>query len=255
MRSSATRPRGAGRPVRHRTGRRATGQAASSSTSNSGRPTTPSTTPLTLAATNPTNSLFWLPVTQALAAATRPGSHLIGHSSLRGVTELLADVFDHPPSVGTVHNILHQAVAAASARHRSARPRCRPPRRPRRDLPGRPACAGRRRCRLDLLLPAQFGRAAPRRRYLGRTPAGTERTELPDPTPPSPISPGDCRAGQAEALPDVPCRGDVFHALQTATPWSVTWRIVPTKPSPHAVVWKTARPAEHRQGRKGMRRW
>src|SRR5207244_3207186 len=26
------------------------------------------------------------------------------------------------------------------------------------------------------------------------------------------------RAGQAEALPDVPCRGDVFHALQTATP-------------------------------------
>lgn len=26
------------------------------------------------------------------------------------------------------------------------------------------------------------------------------------------------RAGQAEALPEVPCRGDVFHALQTATP-------------------------------------
>ncbi len=29
---------------------------------------------------------------------------------------------------------------------------------------------------------------------------------------------GGLRAGQAEALPDVPCRGDVFHALQTATP-------------------------------------
>src|SRR5262249_6713070 len=26
------------------------------------------------------------------------------------------------------------------------------------------------------------------------------------------------RAGQAQALPGVPCRGDVFHALQTATP-------------------------------------
>src|SRR5256885_941369 len=26
------------------------------------------------------------------------------------------------------------------------------------------------------------------------------------------------RAGQAVALPDVPCRGDVFHALQIATP-------------------------------------
>ncbi len=29
---------------------------------------------------------------------------------------------------------------------------------------------------------------------------------------------GGLRAGQAEALPDVPCRGDVFHALQTAMP-------------------------------------
>jgi hypothetical protein len=29
---------------------------------------------------------------------------------------------------------------------------------------------------------------------------------------------GGLRAGQAEALPGVPCRGDVFHALHTATP-------------------------------------
>ena len=29
---------------------------------------------------------------------------------------------------------------------------------------------------------------------------------------------GGFRAGQAEALPDAPCRGDVFHALQTAMP-------------------------------------
>jgi hypothetical protein len=29
---------------------------------------------------------------------------------------------------------------------------------------------------------------------------------------------GGLRAGQAEVLPEVPCRGDVFHALQTATP-------------------------------------
>src|SRR5205823_931995 len=29
---------------------------------------------------------------------------------------------------------------------------------------------------------------------------------------------GGLRSGQAAALPDVPCRGDVFHALQTATP-------------------------------------
>jgi hypothetical protein len=41
------------------------------------------------------------------------GLVLICHSSLRGVTELLADLFDYPLSLGSVHNILQQAVTTA----------------------------------------------------------------------------------------------------------------------------------------------
>ncbi len=39
----------------------------------------------------------------------------ICHSSLRSVHELLADLFDYPLSLGSIHNILHQAVANAHA--------------------------------------------------------------------------------------------------------------------------------------------
>ena len=38
---------------------------------------------------------------------------LICHSSNRGVVELLEDLFDYPLSVGSVHNIVHSAVAPA----------------------------------------------------------------------------------------------------------------------------------------------
>ena len=40
---------------------------------------------------------------------------LICHSSVRGVVELLRDVFDYRLSVGTVHNIVHSAVEPARA--------------------------------------------------------------------------------------------------------------------------------------------
>ncbi len=91
----------------------------------------------------PDQLLFWLPVTKPWLRQLVLGLTLIGHSSLRGVTELLADVFDYPLSVGTVHNILHQAVAAARSVTARQDLAAVPPRRPRRDLPGRPACAGR----------------------------------------------------------------------------------------------------------------
>ena len=40
---------------------------------------------------------------------------LICHCSVRGVVELLQDVFDYRLSVGTVHNIVHSAVIPAQA--------------------------------------------------------------------------------------------------------------------------------------------
>src|SRR5689334_8068256 len=61
----------------------------------------------------PAQLLFWLPVTKPWLRQLVLGLTLIGHSSLRGVTELLADLFDYPLSLGSVHNILQQAVTTA----------------------------------------------------------------------------------------------------------------------------------------------
>jgi len=59
--------------------------------------------------------LFQLPVTKPWLRQLILGLTLICHSSLRGVVELLGDVFDYPISVGTVHNVLQAAVAQAQA--------------------------------------------------------------------------------------------------------------------------------------------
>ncbi len=62
---------------------------------------------------------------------------------------------------------------------------------------------------------------------------------------------GGLRAGQAEALPGVPCRGDIFHALQTATPLvgyleNRAYEAIATR---SRLENRQAR-TEHRQGRK-----
>src|SRR3954452_23244401 len=57
--------------------------------------------------------LFYLPVTKAWLRQFVLALILIGHCSFRGVTELLRDLFDYHTSVGTVHNIVDQAVATA----------------------------------------------------------------------------------------------------------------------------------------------
>src|SRR5262249_34879129 len=57
--------------------------------------------------------LFWLPVTKPWLRQLVLGLTLICHSSLRGVCELLRDLFDYSLSLGTVHNILRQAIVNA----------------------------------------------------------------------------------------------------------------------------------------------
>ena len=57
--------------------------------------------------------LFHVPVTKTWLRQLVLGLTLIGHSSMRGVGELLRDVFDDPISVGTVHTILADAVSQA----------------------------------------------------------------------------------------------------------------------------------------------
>jgi hypothetical protein len=57
--------------------------------------------------------LFWLPVTKRWLSQLYLGLVFICHSPVRGVVELLQDVFDYQVSVGTVHNTVHAMVAPA----------------------------------------------------------------------------------------------------------------------------------------------
>src|SRR6201998_75863 len=166
--------------------------------------------------TDPPQLLFWLPVTKPWLRQLVLGLTLICHSSFRGVIELLDDLFDYPLSLGSVHNILHQAVGTARRFNDQQ------------DLAavrigahdeifqaGQPVLVG-----ADVtstycyLLSAEEHRDADT--WGVRLLELTERGFHPDAT----IADfaGGLRAGQAEVLPDVPCRGDIFHALQTAMP-------------------------------------
>jgi hypothetical protein len=170
----------------------------------------------TLTPDDPPGLLFWLPVTKPWLRQLVLGLTLIGHSSLRGVTELLDDLFDYPLSVGTVHNILHQAVA--TARRVNTQQDLAAVRIGAHDeifQAGRPVLVGAdvASTYCYLLSPEEHRDADT---WGVRLLELSERSFRPDAT----IADfaGGLRAGQAEALPNLPCRGDVFHALQTATP-------------------------------------
>lgn len=57
--------------------------------------------------------LFQLPVTRAWLRQFILSLVLIGHSPLRGVQEILRDLFDHDLALGTIHNVVHEAVTTA----------------------------------------------------------------------------------------------------------------------------------------------
>lgn len=57
--------------------------------------------------------LFYLPVTKAWLRALILALALICHASFRGIIELLRDLFATRVSLGTIHNILNEAVAQA----------------------------------------------------------------------------------------------------------------------------------------------
>ncbi len=166
--------------------------------------------------TDPPQLLFTLPVTKPWLRQLVLGLTLICHSSLRGVQKLLRDLFDYPPSLGSVHNILHQAVATAG--HLNSQQDLAAVRIGAHDeifQANRPVLVG-----ADVastycyLLSVEEHRDADT--WGVRLLELTEHGFHPDAT----IADfaGGLRAGQAEALPGVPCRGDVFHALHTAMP-------------------------------------
>ena len=158
--------------------------------------------------------LFSLPVTKDWLRQLVLGLVLVCHSSLRGATELLADLFNYPLSVGSVHNILQEAVTRARAVNGQA------------DLSGIRVGAHDEifQARQPVLVGADVASTycylLSLEEHRDADTWGVRLLELADRGfhPQATIADfaGGLRAGQAEALPDVPCRGDVFHALYEA---------------------------------------
>jgi hypothetical protein len=160
--------------------------------------------------------LFYLPVTDAWLRQLVLGLTFNCHSSTRGIVELLRDVFDCQISLGKVHNIVHSAVPDARRINQQY------------NLAsiliglldeihqgGDPVLVGvDARSTFCFLLSLEQHRDAET--------WGVRLLELVDRgfAPKATVADfgAGLRAGQEEALPKVPCRGDVFHALYTIGP-------------------------------------
>ena len=156
--------------------------------------------------------LFRLPVTKQWLSQLTLGLVLICHSPLRGVVELLRHVFDYDISLGTVFNIVQAAVAPARQRNHAQ------------DLQG--VRVGAHDEIFQAGQPVLVG-ADPLSTYCyllsleEQRDADTWGVHLLDLQargfqPDCVVADGGkaLRAAQAEVLPEVPCRSDVFHALQ-----------------------------------------
>lgn len=160
--------------------------------------------------------LLQLPVTKAWLRQATLGLVLICHSSLRGVVEFWRDLFDFHMSLGTVHNILQDAVEKArpyNLRQNLANVR----------MGGldeifqslQPVLVGADvASTYCFLLSLEDHRDADT--WAIRLLELHQRGFAPDATI-ADFGSG-IRAGQKLALPNVPCRGDVFHALHEVTP-------------------------------------
>jgi hypothetical protein len=157
--------------------------------------------------------LFNLPVTKAWLRQLILGLTLTCHSSLRGVAELFGDVFDSSISVGTIHNVLQAAAAQArSCNQQQDLSHVRIGAHDEIFQSSRPVLVG-----VDAystycyLLSLEEHRDADTWgvRLLDLQAQGFQ--------PEATVADAGkgIRAGQALAMPEVPCRGDVFHALQT----------------------------------------
>lgn len=160
--------------------------------------------------------LFHLPVTKAWLDQLILGLTLICHSSIRGIVELCRDLFDYPISVGKVHQVLQRAVTQArQCNQQQSLDAVRIGAHDEIFQSGRPVLVGAdidsTYCYLLSLEDQRDGDTWGLRllelQERGFQPAAT----IAD-------AGSGLRAGQTLAMPEVPCRGDVFHALQTVLP-------------------------------------
>ncbi|OWK41867.1 hypothetical protein FRUB_03945 [Fimbriiglobus ruber] len=156
--------------------------------------------------------LFHLPVTKHWLHPFTLALVLIGHGPLRGVVEICRDVLDYDLSLGTVHNLVQKAVAPARALN--ARENLGPVRIGAHDeivQNGRPVLVGvDTRSTSCYLLRLEDHRDADTWavRVLELRDRGLAPTAI------VADAGRGLRAGRTAALPAVPCRRDVFHALQ-----------------------------------------
>jgi hypothetical protein len=164
----------------------------------------------------PDDVLFYLPVTKAWLRQLVLALVLICHSSTRGVVELLRDLFDYRMSLGKVHSIVHSAVPDAGRITRQYNlSRVRDGLLDEIFQTRKPVVVGvDAKSTFCFLLSLEEHRDADT--------WGIRLLELADRgfAPKATVADfaAGLRAGQHEALPGVPCRGDVFHALYTIGP-------------------------------------
>ena len=160
--------------------------------------------------------LFHMPITKAWLKQAALGLTLICHSSYRGVHEFCRDLLGVNMAVGTVHNIVHDAIDKARP-HNHAQNLANV------DIAGldeifqsrQPVLVGADiRSTYCFLLSAEEQRDGDT--WALRLMECQDRGFAPDATI-ADFGTG-IRVGQQRAMPGVPCRGDVFHALHEITP-------------------------------------
>jgi hypothetical protein len=163
-------------------------------------------------AEQPDDLLFWLPVTKPWLRQLVLALALSCHSSYRGIIDLFADLFDLGISVGTVHNILGSAASAAESINQQQDLSCvRSAALDEIFQAGAPVLvAADTRSGYCCLLSSE-------ERHDGDT-WGVRLLELQERGFDPEVTIADfgrgLRCGARQALPDTPCRADVFHPLR-----------------------------------------
>jgi hypothetical protein len=160
----------------------------------------------------PDDVLFYLPVTKPWIEQLVLGLVLTCHSSYRGVIELLGDLFDYPLALGTVHNIVTSAIPQARWFNQQY------------DLSTIDVGAHDEIFQADAPVlvgvdtASTFCYLLSLEEHRDAETWGIRLLELADcgfaPEAIVADAGSALRAGQALALPAVPCRGDVFHLLR-----------------------------------------
>ena len=157
--------------------------------------------------------LFHLPVTKSWLKQLTISLILVCHSSYQGVVEIFRDVFDFSISKGTIHNIVHGILNQALYINRNQNlSQVKVGAHDEIFQAGCPVLVG-----CDAV--STYCYLLSEEKYRDGNTWGTHLLDLRKRqklTPHHSIADGGAglRKGQADAWPDIPCHGDVFHALK-----------------------------------------